>query len=177
MLLCRTGQHLQETLPSVTAAKGGHTRYWKHWFTYFCNAEICNSGSFCSINTWHRKHFSLTCLILVSLSTFRTWYENQMKFWVIFMQKYIKFQRVHKAALYIKIKCSLLKQLRLIVANFLSCLRGCWWILDMIQNKSNANLKSAEQTQLLALYWSCKNMAKYGPWLLPLATDIIFAHN
>ncbi len=26
MLLCRTDQHLQETLPSVTAAKGGHTR-------------------------------------------------------------------------------------------------------------------------------------------------------
>ncbi len=40
-------------------------------------------------------------------------------------------------------------------------LQGCWWILDMIQNKSNANLKSAEQTQLLA-YTDHVKMAKYG---------------
>ncbi len=47
----------QETLPSVTAAKGGHTRYWKQRFTYFCNAQICNTGSFFSINKWQRNIF------------------------------------------------------------------------------------------------------------------------
>ncbi len=73
MLLCRTDQHLQETLPSVTAAKEGHTRYWKQRFTYFCNAQICNTGSFFSINKWQRKYFSLTCSIRFSLSTFRTY--------------------------------------------------------------------------------------------------------
>ncbi len=78
MLLCRTDQHLQET--SVTAAKGGHTRYWKQRFTYFCNTQICNTGSFFSINKWQRKYFSLTCLIWFSLSTFRTY----MKIWWCF---------------------------------------------------------------------------------------------
>ncbi len=29
----------------VTAAKAGH-RYWKQMFTYICNAQICNIGSF-----------------------------------------------------------------------------------------------------------------------------------
>ncbi len=83
----------QETLPSVTAAKGGHTRYWKQRFTYFCNAQIVNTGSFFSINKWQRKYFSLTCLIRFSLSTFRSQdlYENRIMFWVIFMQKYRKF--------------------------------------------------------------------------------------
>ncbi len=76
MLLCRTDQHLQETLPSVTAAKEGHTRYWKQRFTYFCNAQICNTGSFFSINKWQRKYFSLTCLIRFSLSTFRTYMKS-----------------------------------------------------------------------------------------------------
>ncbi len=80
MLLCRTDQHLQESLPSVTAARGGHTRYWKQRFTYFCNAQICNTGSFFSINKWQRKYFSLTCLIGFSLSTFRTY----MKIWWCF---------------------------------------------------------------------------------------------
>ncbi len=78
MLLCRTDQHLQETLPSVTAAKGGHTRYWKQRFTYFCNAQICNTGSFFSINK-RQRYFSLTCLIRFSLSTSRL----LMLFWVI----------------------------------------------------------------------------------------------
>ncbi len=44
------------TRTSVTAAKGGHTRYWKQRFTYFCNAQICNTGSFFSINKWQRKY-------------------------------------------------------------------------------------------------------------------------
>ncbi len=80
MLLCRTDQHLHGNLPSVTAAKGGHTRYWKQRFTYFCNAQICNTGSFFSINKWERKCFSFTCLIRFSLSTFRTY----MKIWWCF---------------------------------------------------------------------------------------------
>ncbi len=63
----------KETLPSVTAAKEGHTRYWKQRFTYFCNAQICNTGSFFSINKWQRKYISLTCSIRFSLSTFRTY--------------------------------------------------------------------------------------------------------
>ncbi len=78
--MCRTDQHLQETLPSFTAAKGGHTIYWKQKFTYFCNAQICNTRSFFSINKWQRKYFSLTCLIRFSLSTFRTC----MKIWWCF---------------------------------------------------------------------------------------------
>ncbi len=80
MLLWRTDQHLQETLSSVTAAKEGHTRYWKQRFTYFYNAQICNTGSFFSRNKWQRKYFSLTCLIGFSLSTFRTY----MKIWLCF---------------------------------------------------------------------------------------------
>ncbi len=64
------------SLPSVTAAKGGHTRYWKQRFTYFCNAQICNTGSFFSINKWQRKYFSLTCLIQFSclLSGLEIWW-------------------------------------------------------------------------------------------------------
>ncbi len=34
-----------------------HTRYWKQRFTYFCNPQICNTGSFFSINKWQRKYF------------------------------------------------------------------------------------------------------------------------
>ncbi len=54
-------------------SKRGHARYWRQIFTYFCNAKVCNTGSFFSINKWHRKYFSLTCLIGFSLSTFSTW--------------------------------------------------------------------------------------------------------
>ncbi len=61
-------------------SKRGHTRYWKQRFTYFCNAQICNTGSFFSINKWQRKCFSLTCLIWFSFSTFRTY----MKIWWCF---------------------------------------------------------------------------------------------
>ncbi len=57
-----------------------HTRYWKQRFTHFCNAQICNTGSFFSINKWQRKYFSLTCLIQFTLSTFRTY----MKIWWCF---------------------------------------------------------------------------------------------
>ncbi len=77
--LCKTYQRLQETLPSVTTANGGHTRYWKQRFTYFCNM-ICNTGSLFSKNKWQRQHFYLTCLIRFSLSTFRTY----MKIWWCF---------------------------------------------------------------------------------------------
>ncbi len=72
MLLCRTDQCLQEALPSVTAAKE-YTRNWKQRYTSFCNAQICNTGSFFSINKWQRKYFSLTYLIRFSLSSFRTY--------------------------------------------------------------------------------------------------------
>ncbi len=100
MLLCRTDQHLQETLPSVTAAKGGHTRYWKQRFTYFCNAQICNTGSFFSINKWQRKYFSLTCLIWFSLSTFRTY----MKIWWCF-GSYL-FRKIENAKGFTNCMCS-----------------------------------------------------------------------
>ncbi len=63
----------KKTLPSVTAANGSHTRYWKQRFTNFCSAQICNTGYIFSVNKWQRKYFSLTCLIRFSLSTFRTY--------------------------------------------------------------------------------------------------------
>ncbi len=83
------------------------------------------------------------------------------------MQKYIQFQRVHKAALYIKDKMQFVKTVETHSCTFFILsqrmfsensqkqfkqilriinLQGCWWILDIIQKKSNANLKSAEQT-------------------------------
>ncbi len=49
-------------------------------FTYFCNAQICNTISFFSKNKWQRKYLYLTCLIRFSLSTFRTY----MKIWWCF---------------------------------------------------------------------------------------------
>ncbi len=56
------------------------TQILKQRFTPFCNAQICNTGSFFSINTWQRKYFSLTCLIRFSLPTFRIY----MKIWWCF---------------------------------------------------------------------------------------------
>ncbi len=64
---------------SYCSKRGSH-RYWKQRFTPFCNAQICNTGSFFSINTWQRKYFSLTCLIRFSLPTFRIY----MKIWWCF---------------------------------------------------------------------------------------------
>ncbi len=75
----------QKGVTPDTESKDSHT---------FCNAQICNTGSIFSINKWQRKYFSLTCLIRFSLSAFRT--QNLMMFWIIFMQKYRKFLRVHK---------------------------------------------------------------------------------
>ncbi len=49
-------------------------RYWKQRFTYFCNTEIWNTGSFFSINKWQRKYFSLTCLSRFSLSIMKIWW-------------------------------------------------------------------------------------------------------
>ncbi len=75
-----TDQHLQETLPSVAAAKGYWTRYWKQRFTYFCNAQICNTGSFSGSQNIFLSLVWFGCLCLLS--------GLLMIFWVIFMQKY-----------------------------------------------------------------------------------------
>ncbi len=72
--LYKTDQHLHANV-QVTAAKGGHTRYWKQRCTYFCNTQIWKTWSFFSINKWQRL-----CLIRFSLSTFRTY----MKIWWCF---------------------------------------------------------------------------------------------
>ncbi len=40
----------KKCLAAVTAAKEGRTRYWKQRFTCFCDAQICNTGLFFSIN-------------------------------------------------------------------------------------------------------------------------------
>ncbi len=57
-LLCRTDQQLQETLPAVIAAKGGHTKYREQRFTYFATYR-CATGSFFSINKWQAIYFWL----------------------------------------------------------------------------------------------------------------------
>ncbi len=63
MLLYKTDQHLHANV-QVTAAKGGHTRYWKQRFTYFCNAQIWKTWSFFSINKWQRRvWFGSLCLL------------------------------------------------------------------------------------------------------------------
>ncbi len=66
----------KKCLAAVIAAKEGRTRYWKQRFTCFCDAQICNTGLFFSINIWPLIHFylffCLICLIGFSLFTFRT---------------------------------------------------------------------------------------------------------
>ncbi len=41
---------------SYCSKRGSH-QILKLRFTYFCNAQICNTGSFFSINKWQRKYF------------------------------------------------------------------------------------------------------------------------
>ncbi len=84
MLLCRTYQHLQETLPSVTAAKWGHTRYWKQRLSYFYRYVTLDHFSQ-SINDKEWGFFDSVLLVY-----FQVLYENLTIFF-IFMQKYRTF--------------------------------------------------------------------------------------
>ncbi len=163
MLLCRTDQHLQETLPSVTAAKGGHTRYWKQRFTYFCNAQICNTGYFFSINKWQRKYFSLTCLIRFSLSTFRTY----MKIWWCFGSNLCrnidnsKGFTNFKAALYVYIHTYTYIH-RLYIGTCDTFFRILWWIKNTknsIYSKYNYFLTICH----FSLFINLKQETKYWP--------------
>lgn len=38
-------------------AAGGHTRYLNQKFTYFCHSQMCNIGSFSSVNKWPSEIF------------------------------------------------------------------------------------------------------------------------
>ncbi len=64
---------------SYCSKRGSH-QILKAKITYFCNAQICNTGSFFSINNDKENIYILTCLIRFSLSTFRTY----MKIWWCF---------------------------------------------------------------------------------------------
>ncbi len=61
-------------------SKGCHTRYWEQRFTYFCNAQTCNTGSLFSKNKWQRKIVFFHLFDLVLFVYFQDLYENLMKF-------------------------------------------------------------------------------------------------